>query len=125
MIKLSQEKVMLLHSLIIEKTGGNPNLRDEGLLNSALENAYQTFDGAELYPTVCEKAARICYSLVSNHAFIDGNKRIGMLILLTFLEINGARICPSDSEIIRIGLGLASGNVSYEMLLDWILEQRS
>ncbi len=74
MIRLSNEKVLLLHRLITEKTGGDPNIRDIALLESALESAFATFDGVELYPTKQEKGARIGYSLISNHAFVDGNK---------------------------------------------------
>ena len=122
MIKFSQEKVLLLHKLITEETGGDPNLRDIGLLDSALESAFQTFDGKELYPTKEEKGARIAFSLISNHAFVDGNKRIGMYVLLTFLETNGIRIRPSVDEVVRVGLSVADGKMGYEELLDWILE---
>ena len=80
MIKFTQEKVLLLHKLITEETGGEPNIRDVNLLNSALESAFQTFDGQELYPSKEEKGARLGYSLISNHAFVDGNKRIGMYV---------------------------------------------
>ncbi|MBP5292950.1 MAG: type II toxin-antitoxin system death-on-curing family toxin, partial [Clostridia bacterium] len=83
-------------------------------------SAFQTFDGKELYPTKQEKAARIGYSLISNHAFVDGNKRIGMYVLLTFLEINGIRMELTDSEITRVGLALADGSMQYEDLLSWI-----
>ena len=64
-------------------------MRDFGLLESALESAYATFDGQELYPSKEEKGARLGYALISNHAFVDGNKRIGMYVMLTFLEVNG------------------------------------
>ena len=77
MIKFSQENVLLLHKLIVEATGGSDGIRDFGLLNSALESAYATFDEKELFPSKEEKAARIGVGLVSNHAFVDGNKRIG------------------------------------------------
>ena len=96
MIKFSRDKVLLLHQIISQETGGDPNLRDINLLDSALESAFQTFDGKELYPTKEEKAARIGYSLISNHAFVDGNKRIGMYVLLSFLEVNGIKIRPSN-----------------------------
>lgn len=122
MIKFSREKVLLLHQIISQVTGGDPNLRDVGLLDSALESAFQTFDGRELYPTKEEKAARIGYSLISNHAFVDGNKRIGMYVLLTFLETNGIKIHPSEKEIVRVGLSVASGEMKYEDVLEWILE---
>ena len=85
MIKFSKEKVVLLHKLIMDETGGDPNIRDVSLLDSALESAFATFDGKELYPTKEEKGARLAYSLISNHAFVDGTKRIGMYVLLTFL----------------------------------------
>lgn len=74
MIKFSQDKVLLLHKLIVEQTGGSDRVRDFGLLDSALESAYATFDGQELFPSKEEKAARIGVGLVSNHAFVDGNK---------------------------------------------------
>jgi death-on-curing protein len=124
MIRLSQEKVLLLHRLMSEQTGGDPNLRDLSLLESALESAFQTFDGAELYPTKEEKAAKLGFSLISNHAFVDGNKRIGMYVLLTFLEINGIRINPSVEDVARVGLAVAAGKMNYEDLLQWILENR-
>ena len=78
MIKFSKEKVLLLHRLIAEETGGSIGLRDEALLESALESAFSGFDGKEFYPSKEEKGARLGYTLISNHAFVDGNKRIGM-----------------------------------------------
>lgn len=125
MIKFSQEKVLLLHQLITEETGGDPEVRDLALLDSALESAFQTFDGVELYPTKYEKAARIGFSLISNHAFVDGNKRIGMYVLLTFLEVNGIRINPTNDEVARVGLAIASGSMTYDDLLQWIQDNES
>ncbi len=124
MIKFSREKVLLLHKLITEETGGDPNVRDTELLESALQSAFQTFNGEELYPTKEEKGARLGYALISNHAFVDGNKRIGMYVLLTFLEINGIRIDPSVDDVARVGLAVASGEMHYEDLLAWILENK-
>ena len=124
MIKFSQEKVLLLHKLITEETGGDPSLRDIDLLNSALESAFQTFGGVELYPTKEEKGARLGYALISNHAFVDGNKRIGMYVLLTFLETNGIKIRPTVDDVARVGLAVASGEMKYEELLKWIIENR-
>lgn len=122
MIKFEQDKVLLLHQLLTEETGGSAGLRDSNLLDSALESAFATFDGKELYPTKEEKAAKICCSLISNHAFVDGNKRIGMYVLLTFLEVNGIPLDATDEEIITIGLALADGSMRYEELLQWILD---
>ena len=120
MIKFSKDKVLLLHELMAQETGGSVGVRDEALLESALEGAFATFDGKELYPTKEEKAARLGFTLVSNHAFVDGNKRIGLYVMLTFLEANGIRVECSDEEIVRIGFSLAEGSMGYEELLDWI-----
>lgn len=125
MIKFSKEKVKLLHQLMAEATGGSIGLRDEGLLDSALESAFATFDGVELYPTKEEKAAKLAFSLVSNHAFVDGNKRIGVYVMLSFLEINGIRIDASDDDVVHLGLGIADGTMKYEEILSWITEHRA
>lgn len=124
MIRFSKDKVELLHQMIAEETGGAIGIRDEGLLESAIEGIFQTFDGRELYPTKEEKGARLGYMLISNHAFLDGNKRIGMHVMLTFLEVNGIRIKCSDDDIIEAGLGVASGEMDYGDLLKWVLKHR-
>ena len=124
MIKFSEEKVLLLHKFITAETGGDPNLRDKALLESALESAFATFDGEELYPTQQEKAARLGDSLISNHAFVDGNKRIGMYVMMTFLEVNGIKIRPTVDDVARVGLAVAAGEMKYEDLLAWILENQ-
>lgn len=120
MIKLEKQKVLALHTLLIKRTGGDDGIRDNGLLESALEACYATFDGIELFPTKEEKAARLCTGLVSNHAFVDGNKRIGVFILLIFLEVNGVHIEATDEELIAAGLSLAQSKMKYEELLNWI-----
>ena len=124
MIKFSQEKVLLLHKLITEETGGDPNIRDFSLLESALESAFQTFGGKELYPSKEEKGAGLGYALISNHAFVDGNKRIGMYIMMTFLEVNGIKIDPSVDDVARVGLEVASGKMKYDDLLEWVIENK-
>lgn len=124
MIKFSKEKVLLLHQIMAEATGGDVGLRDEALLESAIENIFATFDGAELYPSKEEKAARLGFSLVSNHAFVDGNKRIGMYIMLSFLELNGIRIEASNEEVASLGLAVASGKSGYDDILGWIKKHK-
>ncbi len=124
MIKFSVEKVKLLHQLMAQATGGSVGVRDEGLLDSASESAFATFGGEELYPSKEEKAAKICFSLVSNHAFVDGNKRIGVYVMLSFLELNGIRIEASDADVIRLGLSVADGSMKYEEILEWIKNHR-
>ena len=120
MIKLGKDKVLLLHQLLIEETGGEDGVRDIGLLDSALEACYATFDGKELFPSKEEKAARLGVGLVSNHAFVDGNKRIGLYVMLTFLEVNGIKLDVSDEELVAVGLAMAQGEMKYQELLDWI-----
>ena len=124
MIKLSQEKVLALHKMMTAETGGDSNVRDLGLLSSALEAAFATFDGEELYPSAEEKGARLGYSLISNHAFVDGNKRIGMFVLLIFLEVNGVFLRPSNEEVARVGLAVAAGEMKYDALLKWISDNK-
>ncbi len=124
MIKFSKEKVLLLHQLIAEETGGSIGVRDEGLLESALETSFSGFGGQEFYPTKEEKGARLGYSLISNHAFVDGNKRIGVYVMLTFLEVNGIRLDCTNEEVVEIGLGVANGSMDYEALLAWVREHR-
>ena len=111
--------------MMTAETGGDPNIRDLDLLDSALESAFLTFDGIELYPTMQEKGARLGFSLISNHAFVDGNKRIGMFVLLIFLEINGVHIHPSGEEVARVGLAVAAGEMKYLELLEWIRENEA
>ena len=125
MIRFSREKVKLLHQLMAEATGGSVGVRDEGLLDSAIEGAFATFDGVELYPSKEEKAAKLGYSLISNHAFVDGNKRIGVYVMLSFLEMNGIRVVCTDEELVHIGLSVADGSMGYEELLQWVLDHRA
>lgn len=124
MIRFSKEKVLLLHRIMAEATGGSIGIRDEGLLDAALENALAGFGDSEFYPTKEEKGARLGYELISNHAFVDGNKRIGMYVMLSFLEMNGIRIQCTDQELIFAGLSVADGSMNYEDLLEWVLDHR-
>ena len=109
-----------LHTILTRATGGDDGLRDSGLLDGALSMPYQTFGKEELYPTVEEKAARLGYSLIKNHAFVDGNKRIGMFLLLIFLRLSGIDFTPEVSEVSRVGFSVAKGEMTYEDLLLWI-----
>ena len=124
MIRFSKEKVLLLHRIMAQATGGSVGVRDEGLLESALEAAFSEFGGVEFYPTKEEKAARLGYSLISNHAFVDGNKRIGMYIMLNFLEVNGIHMDCTNEDVVHAGLSVAAGTMDYEGLLAWVREHR-
>ena len=120
MIRISKEHILLLYKYLSEETGGSIGIRDEGLLDSALENAFSGFGEIEFYPSKEEKGARLGYSLINSHAFVDGNKRIGLYVMLSFLEMNGIKLSYTDSELVQIGLSLASGTMSYEELLSWV-----
>lgn len=124
MIKFSKEKVLLLHQIMAEATGGSAGIRDDALLESAIESAYATFDGVELYPSKEEKAARLGFSLISNHAFVDGNKRIGMYIMLSFLDINGVKIEATNEDVVSLGLSVADGSAKYSEILSWIMSHK-
>jgi len=120
MIILSVEEIISLHERIIDKTGGSHGVRDKGLLESAVYSADNSFDDVELYPSVEEKAARLMFALTSNHAFVDGNKRIGVFTMLITLELNGIFLKFSQKELIELGLSVADGSWNYEKILDWI-----
>lgn len=123
MTKFDEEYIKLLYRLVIQKSGGSFGIRSEALLNSALETPYATFDGKELFPSKIEKGARLCYGLISNHPFIDGNKRIGTLAMISFFEMNGINIEFSDEELTELALNIASGKYNYEDTLEFIKER--
>lgn len=118
---LSKRQVILLHRQLIDETGGSPELRDEGLLESALNAPFQSFGDTSAYPSLQQKAARLCYGLVQNHPFVDGNKRIGAHAMLVFLALNGVELSYTQRELADIILQVASGEKSYDELLAWIL----
>ena len=121
MIRLSKSQVLLIHDQLITETGGSYGLRDEGMLDSALNAPFQTFGGEDLYPSLQQKATRLCFGLVKNHPFIDGNKRIGAHAMLVFLALNGIELQYSQTELSDIILQLAAGEIDTEDLLYWIL----
>ena len=117
---LSKRQILLLHSALISESGGSDGIRDDGLLDSALNTPFQTFAGQDLYPTVLEKAARLGFGLIRNHPFIDGNKRIGTHAMLVFLEINNITLAYEDEELIATILSVAAGELDDEGLLSWM-----
>ena len=122
MINITNEQIFSLYEMLLQKTGGSSGVVNESLMDSAVNSIWQTFDGVELYPTLEEKGARLGYSLVRNHSFADGNKRIGILAMLTFLSVNGVEISCTDEELVETGLNLASGLMDSEALLAWLRE---
>ena len=120
MIKLTVEKIIQLHEKMTFATGGEPNIRDLGLLESSAQAPYACFGEVEAYPTIEQKGARLGYSLVSNHAFFDGNKRIGVYAMMVFLIVNGVKINPTNAQVEEIALAVASGKKGYDEILSWI-----
>ena len=121
MILLTVDEVIMLHGKLLEATGGFPGLRDRGLLESAVLSVNAGFEDVERYPTAGEKAARLAYALISNHPFVDGNKRVGVLSMLMMLKLNGVTLRYTQQELIDLGLAAASGRMGYEEILEWIL----
>ena len=117
---LKKRQILLLHSALIAESGGSDGVRDEGLLDSAVNTPFQTFSGQDLYPTVLEKAVRLGFGLIRNHPFIDGNKRIGTHAMLVFLNLNSITLSYEDDELISTILSVASGEMDAEGLLKWI-----
>lgn len=124
MIKLTKEQILMLHSELIKTTGGSDGIRDIGLLESALETPFQSYDGEELYPSIQAKAARLCYGLVKNHAMVDGNKRIGVHAMLVFLSVNGYELEYTQKELSDIILDVAADKKQYGDVLQWLLEHQ-
>jgi death-on-curing protein len=124
MILLTVEEVIALHQKLIDRTGGSHGLRDQSLLESAVYSAMSGFEGSEAYPTIEEKAARLMYSLTNNHAFVDGNKRIGVFVMLMTLQLNKVKIDYTQAELISLSLSVASGKTEYEKILDWIIKHK-
>ena len=113
-------EVLRLHLRLIEQSGGSPGVRDKGLLESALAQPAAAFGGADLYPTLEEKAAALCFGLVRNHPFVDGNKRIGHAAAVLFLKLNGREFAADVDDAERTILALADGSLSREELTAWV-----
>ena len=124
MIRLSKPQILLLHEQLVAETGGSSGLRDEGMLDSALNTPFQTFAGKDVYPSLQQKAARLCFGLVKNHPFVDGNKRIGAHVMLVFLALNGIELQHTQAELSEVILQLAAGTLQSADLLDWILSHQ-
>lgn len=124
MIKLTREQIIVLHAQLIRETGGTDGIRDEGLLDSALNAPFQSFGGTDSFPSIQQKAVRLGFGLVKNHAFVDGNKRIGAHAMLVFLALNKIELDYTQEELSDVILGTAAGEISFDGLLKWVLEHQ-
>ena len=113
-------EVLELHRRIIEKSGGASGIRDLGLLESAIAQPRMTFGGKDLYPSLAEKAAALGFSMIMNHPFVDGNKRIGHAAMETFLVLNKLEISAPADEQEQVVLAIASGEMKREALVAWL-----
>ena len=120
MIRLSKQQILILHSHLIKETGGSDGVRDNNLLESAIETPFQSFGGIELYQSIQEKAVRLGYGLIKNHCMVDGNKRIGAHAMLVLLALNGVELSYTQKELYEVILDVAAGKQEYEDLLDWV-----
>lgn len=120
MIFFEFEQVTRIHSSLIAKTGGLEGIRDKNLLDSALKVPFQTFDGKDLYPDILDKATQLCFSLINNHPFSDGNKRIGIHLTLLFLKINNVQLNYVQQELIDLGFGIASSKLQKNDIRKWV-----
>jgi death on curing protein len=117
---LSLSEVLKMHRRIIASSGGTSGIRDLGAIESALAQPRATFGGQDLYPTITEKAGSLCFSLIGNHGFLDGNKRIGHAAMEVFLYLNGYELDASTDEQEEIVLGVAAGKINRSELTAWI-----
>ena len=120
MITLTVSEILRLHQKLLDATGGLSGTRNLGLLESAVYSANQVFGEEEAYPTVEQRAARLAYAITQNHPFVDGNKRIGMLVMLMTLRLNHVQIQYTQAELIQLGLSVADNSYRYEDILVWI-----
>jgi death-on-curing protein len=120
MLYLTLEQIIELHGMAVERSGGSHGLRDPGALESAVAQPMMTFDQIDLYPTLVAKAAALAYSLIQNHPFVDGNKRIGHAAMATMLVMNGYKIEASIEDQEQIILEVASSQRSREKLTEWL-----
>jgi len=121
MKRLSIETVIAMHSELITQSGGLDGIRDTTMLDASINSPFHTFDGQYLYPTIQAMAAHLAFSLIKNHPFLDGNKRIGILSMLVFMDINGIPVDCTDDELITLGLGLADSSIVEPELIEWII----
>ena len=113
-------EVVELHRRLLQATGGAPGIRDLGVLESAVSQPRATFGGVDLYPTLVEKAAALCFAVVQGHPFVDGNKRVGHAAMETFLVLNGAEVNAPVDDQERLIFDLATGRISRTQLTDWL-----
>jgi death-on-curing protein len=124
MKNLTLEDIIYINNLTIKKHGGSPGIKNQSLIESSLNSGLATFGGEDLYPANEDKISMISYSLIKNHGFNDGNKRVGCIVLLTLCRKNNIQIKPSQKDLINLGLGVASGTLGKDDIKSFILAHK-
>ena len=119
---IPEELVLTIHADLLQRYGGQPGLRDRGLLESALAQPRTTVGGKEVHKTVFEKGAAYGYHVCSNHPFIDGNKRVAFVLMDVFLQKNGWEMTAAEEDAYSMMMSLASGKLSKAQLAAWLRE---
>ncbi|MCL2175176.1 MAG: type II toxin-antitoxin system death-on-curing family toxin [Treponema sp.] len=119
-VRPTTETIITFHEELINKIGGSHGIRDENLLDMSVNAPFQTFGGNDLYPTLIDKAAHLVFSLIKNHPFLDGNKRIGVTAMIAFLKSNDMNFTCTNEELAEFGLGLADGSYNEHYAQEWI-----
>ena len=117
---LHPKQVLYLYKQIAEQTGGDFGLRDEGLLESAVYRPQASFGGQDLYPDLFSKTAALGHALISNHAFLDGNKRVGFEAMRLTLRLNGYDLKASVNEKFSFVMEIAKGKMTEQAIADWL-----
>lgn len=124
MITLTKDELLQLHTKVIKASGGSDGVRDINLINSALDRHKTTFGGIDLYDNIEKKIAVTTHSLITNHGFIDGNKRIGVIALDVLSKLNHINLNYTQKDLIDLGLGVAEGKLNDEDIYNWIIKHK-
>lgn len=119
-VRPSTETIIAMHEELINNIGGSRGIRDMNLLDMSVNSPFQTFGGSDLYPTLIDKAAHLVYSLIKNHPFLDGNKRIGVTAMIIFLKSNNINFSCTNEELTDFGLGLADSSYDEQYAQKWL-----
>ena len=124
MRRISVANIILVHQKLIDQTGGSHGVRDINLVDSAVSRVFATFDGNDLYEMTDDKIAATTFGLVNNHGFIDGNKRVGIAVMLLLLKLNGYSLQYSQKELVSMGVSIADGSMDELGIKEWINQQK-
>lgn len=117
---LSKTEILKIHDLLIEKFGGEEAIKDITALDSVITQPVSTYGSTELYPTIVQKACRLCYGIVKSQPFIDGNSTTGAVVLLTILRLNKIELGYTQTELIEIISGIKNSEIDFKQLVDWV-----